>query len=333
MAKTEIFALTTSETYDEWARLTRAALLAARVWKHVDTTVTAPSPADSSKITVEEAREIRIYSENEEQALGIILERLDPANARLVAKTTTAKGTWDTLKTTHNQQTGNRQYQLYQKLASVTQKPGEPLPDYFQRLEEAGDKLSASLSSSATASEVIDLLVTFLGLSNMDPTEENETFEVTLSIAGGLTRSTVGSAFMNEQTRRDTTKDTKEAGLASRVGQPPRKGPKPGSPTCTHCQKAHKSDGCYSKYPEKMPQWMKDRNEEQRKCRAQQQTTMNSTNARAAAANDSSDEDTPESIMMASSTYSPLSPSSDQRWITDSGATSSMTPIATGSGI
>ncbi|KAG8947321.1 hypothetical protein FRC04_010897 [Tulasnella sp. 424] len=326
MAKAEIFVLTTSETYDEWARLTRAALLAACVWKHVDTSVTAPSPADAAKITAEEAREIRIYSENEEQALGIILERLDPANACLVAKKTTANETWDALKTTHNQQMGNRQYQLYQKLASATQKPSESLPDYFQRLEEAGDKLSASLRSSATASEVIDLLVTFLGLSNMDPTEENEAFEVTLSIAGGLTRSVIGSAFMNEQTRRDTTKDTKEAGLTSRIGRPPRKGPKPGSPICAHCQKAHKSEDCYSKYPEKMPQWMKDRNKEQRKRRTQQQTTTNSTNAHAAAANDSSDEDTPESIMMASSTLPPSSSPSDQRWIIDSGATSSMTP-------
>ncbi|KAG8976249.1 hypothetical protein FRC05_004499 [Tulasnella sp. 425] len=325
MAKTEIYILTTSETYDEWTRLTQAALLAARVWKHASTIVLPPVMVDQSAPTAEEARETRIHNENEEQALGIILERLDAANARIVAGKP-ANVAWTTLKTTHNQQTGNRQYQLYQKLAGIVQKPSESLPDFFQRLEQAGDRLSASLASGTTADDVINLLVTFLALSNMDPTEENESFEVTLSIAGRLTRTTMGTAFMNEQTRRDTTKDSKEAGLISRAGRPTKKGPKPGSPTCSHCQKAHKSDECYSKYPEKMPQWMKDRNEEQKRRCAQQQTATNGTNAHAAAANNSSDEDTPESIMMASSTHSPPSSSSDQRWITDSGATSSMTP-------
>ncbi|KIO26700.1 hypothetical protein M407DRAFT_24017 [Tulasnella calospora MUT 4182] len=78
MAK-DFVMLSSSETYPIFVQQTKAALLAARVWKHASTQVFPPK--QTTPATDVEPRELRIYDENKEQALGIILERLDAANA------------------------------------------------------------------------------------------------------------------------------------------------------------------------------------------------------------------------------------------------------------
>ncbi|KIO31821.1 hypothetical protein M407DRAFT_19095 [Tulasnella calospora MUT 4182] len=109
MTKSKIYMLTTPETWPEWSRLTQAALLSTEAWRHVKAKVVAPTAKDSLNPMAEEAREIRIHKENQDRALSIILEHLDPANACLVTKMT-VNDAWTTLEKTHNQQTGNRQY-------------------------------------------------------------------------------------------------------------------------------------------------------------------------------------------------------------------------------
>lgn len=118
----------------------------------------------------------------------------------------------------------------------------------------------------------------FHALTNLEETEENESFNIMLTIAGGLTHSAIAQFFLNKQARCNPVKMNKETGLTARAGQP-RQGPKPGSPTCVHCRKAHKSKDCYLKDLEKLPQWMKDRNEERRKRHAQQQAAKLSATA------------------------------------------------------
>ncbi|KIO17615.1 hypothetical protein M407DRAFT_32710 [Tulasnella calospora MUT 4182] len=195
---------------------------------------------------------MRIFLENEEQALGIILERIDAANARLVG-TNEAHDAWTVLEAAHVVQSANRQYQLYQAMANTRQKPDEALPTYMQRVEQAADRFSTSLATGASADDIINMLVAFITVSNLDPTEDNENFERNLSITGQNNRTSVTAAFRAEQTRRDTATLTKESGLTARTARSPRQGTKPGSPTCIHCKKAHKSEDCYSKFPDKMP--------------------------------------------------------------------------------
>ncbi|KIO25470.1 hypothetical protein M407DRAFT_25174 [Tulasnella calospora MUT 4182] len=291
MAKSDFTKLTTTESYPDFARETRIEGLSKRVWKHINTKIAAPS--QSSPPTEKQKEALAAYDENEEQALGIILKRLDAANFRLVDGKT-ANEAWELLKTTHNRQ---------DSLASIRQEPNETLPAYLERLELAGSRLNNSLPTGTTPSGVIAMLITFLAVQNLDPTKDNERFELNLSIAGKITSATITEAFRIEQTRRDIATQTKESGLAARIGRLPKKGPKPGSPTCAHCQKAHKSEDCYSKYPEKMPQWMKDRNEMQRKRRAEQQAATKSTTAAHAAiedsSDDSSDDEGPEAAQVA----------------------------------
>lgn len=167
MAKSDFTRLTTSESYPDFARETRIEALSKRVWKHVSTKVTAPT--QSSPPTDKEKEALATDEENEEQALGIILERLDAANFRLVDGKT-ANEAWETLQTTHNKQDANRQYQLYQTLASIKQEPNEKLPAYLERLELAGNRLNNSLPNGTTPSGIIAMLITFLAVQNLDPT-------------------------------------------------------------------------------------------------------------------------------------------------------------------
>ncbi|KIO23114.1 hypothetical protein M407DRAFT_27353 [Tulasnella calospora MUT 4182] len=117
MAK-DFVILTSAETYPTFAQQTKATLLAAQVWRHVNSQLTAP--AQPNPVTDVSQKEARIFEENEGQALGIILERLDTSNVRLVGD----KGpydAWELLKTTHITKTANCQYQLYQEMANTRQ--------------------------------------------------------------------------------------------------------------------------------------------------------------------------------------------------------------------
>ncbi|KIO27831.1 hypothetical protein M407DRAFT_22875 [Tulasnella calospora MUT 4182] len=294
------FIMLSSETYPIFVQQTKAALLAAQLWKHASTQVSPPKQTTPAKDV--EQRELRIYDENEEQALGIILERLDAANARLVDGKTAFEA-WTTLSTTHVTKTANRQYQLYQELANTRQQPNEALPAYLQQMQEAADCLSASLATGTKADDIISMLTTFLTISNLKSTEENESFKLNLSVAGKVDSATIAKSFRTEQTHRDVAAHTKEAGLAIRLG--------------------HHREEDQRQAP--LPV-LTDRNEEQCKCQAQQQQPKGASASKATTA-EPSDEDESETVSMASSTP-PLSPNSSANvdWITDSGATSSMTP-------
>ncbi|KAG8902073.1 hypothetical protein FRC01_009667 [Tulasnella sp. 417] len=172
-------------------------------------------------------------------------------------------------------------------------------------MELAGDRLTGSLTSGAKAEEVIEMLVTFLAIQNLDPSEENETFEINLSVAGKIDRATIANSFNNKQTRRDTANRAKEAGLAARTSQPPSKGnqrPPANRPVCSHCEE-ESHDVVQQAYPDNMPPWMKIHNEEQLKSHGQQKAASKaSAGANVAVSEepeDNDNEEEAESVMMA----------------------------------
>ncbi|KAG8896130.1 hypothetical protein FRC01_011992, partial [Tulasnella sp. 417] len=201
MAKDEVKKLATGDDYPKWSEDVSALLMAAHVWRHVSSVIVPVTPANASMPTVKETRELRIHSENEETAMGIILQHLDTANRRL----TTANDVWKLLKDTYVKQTANRQYQLYQDMANVRQEPNKTLPIYLTRMETAADHLSVARSCAST-DNVIGMIVIFLAMQNLDRSEENENFEINLTVAGKLSCSNLADAFSNEQTRRDAAR-------------------------------------------------------------------------------------------------------------------------------
>ncbi|KAG8942337.1 hypothetical protein FRC04_003789 [Tulasnella sp. 424] len=88
-----------------------------------------------------------------------------------------------------------------------------------------------------------------------------------MSIAGSLSHSQAAIQFKAEQMRRDTVATVKEAGLGARTGRKESKDPKVPSPKRSHCDEAHKSLHCWKTCTEKMPQWMKVKQEEQHNAR------------------------------------------------------------------
>ncbi|KIO16575.1 hypothetical protein M407DRAFT_33776 [Tulasnella calospora MUT 4182] len=129
-----------------------------------------------------------------------------------------------------------------------------------------------SFDTKTTLTTIVDMLAAFVALNNIQPDDQNDLLIQTMSVAGSMSRADVATQFRQEQTRRDTLNTAKETSLAANVGRTPRRNPKAGEIPCEHCKRTnHKSENCYTKHPDKKPQWMKDRDEEQRKRRAQQQ--------------------------------------------------------------
>ncbi|KAG8910070.1 hypothetical protein FRC00_008939, partial [Tulasnella sp. 408] len=66
------------------------------------------------------------------------------------------------------------------------------------------------LLTVATADKVINLLAIFHALTNLVETEEHESFDIMLTIAGCLTRPAIAQFSLNKQAQQDTVKMHKE---------------------------------------------------------------------------------------------------------------------------
>ncbi|KAG8897116.1 hypothetical protein FRC01_011474, partial [Tulasnella sp. 417] len=159
-----------------------------------------------------ERKELREWSKAQGAALGAILESIDGPNKRLV-KDKDAKDAYALLKTTHNQSNAARQFQLFQQILSIHQTPQETLPAYFQRIEAACDDLQASFTTATTHLTLLDMLATFIALTNVQDDDQNERFTQIITTGGTLTRTEVATQFRAEQLRRETMATAKEAGL------------------------------------------------------------------------------------------------------------------------
>ncbi|KIO25605.1 hypothetical protein M407DRAFT_25100 [Tulasnella calospora MUT 4182] len=169
---------------------------------------------------------------------------------------TDAATAYATLKKQHNVQDSTHQYSLFQNLPLIAQKPKESLTEYLGRQETALKKFKDSLPTGASVDDVLNMLMIFNSITNLEQDEQNEAFIQALTIAGGFTRTTIASTFATEQTRRETMATVKEAGLNARqharVASAPSRSPRtpaPGSPVCSHCGKAHLSNDCWRQFP------------------------------------------------------------------------------------
>ncbi|KAG8900704.1 hypothetical protein FRC00_011714 [Tulasnella sp. 408] len=265
-------------------------------------------PITGAPSNAEERKELREWSKAQGTALGAILESIDAPNKRLV-KGKNTKDAFTLLKITHNQSDDARQFQLFQKIITTHQNPGETLPVYFQRIEAACDSLQASLTTEITHLTLLDMLAAFIAVSNTQEDEDNTFFIQSLHVTGSLSRSNTASKFQSEQIQQDTMATVKETSLAARTGRP-RREPKPGSDTCAHCKKAYKSDDCYTKDPHKMCEWMQIRNKEEYERRAQQQAAKLCATTNAAIAKEADKDESPEAAKMAKPTETPKTASS-----------------------
>src|SRR3978361_510007 len=102
-------------------------------------------------------------------------------------------------------------------LSATLQTPGESPPAFLSRVIIVGDRLKGSLSSTATAADLIDTLIAFYATANVEESSENEKFTETLSVNTIIALKDVSEAFDVEQTRRETIA-TKEKANAAKAG-------------------------------------------------------------------------------------------------------------------
>ncbi|KAG8869635.1 hypothetical protein FRB97_000919 [Tulasnella sp. 331] len=281
------------------------------------------------------------WEKSQNAAKGIIRSSISEPNKRLI-KGMTAFNAYAVLKAAHNLSTGDRQYQLLQTFASIHQSHKENLPEYLSHSQVARDHLLAALPSTATAADLLSTIVAFFSLQNLEDTKENQSLRDTLQRTTNISEATLETAYRKEQTSRTTNrivtkqesaKRTKVIAAAAKEDNNNNNNnnninnrkPRGSHPPCLHCtQTSHKAESCWSKFPEKKPEWVKMREEVQKKEREAKQRPR----APRTRVNDSDDEDVIESCKMASRTTLPDGTlgSADHNWNTDTGATSSMTP-------
>ena len=309
--------------YIQWSKSVRSKIITSGNWDFVEGT--PPSkPTLSATPTAAEHRELREWSKSNGSALGIILESLSEANLRIVSACTLANDAWTKLKTAHAATKGTAQFLRFQELALVRQKPGESLTAYHSRILLAGDALAASFDDKATVGDVISVLTTFTSLSQLEDTDANDSFVTSVTV-NGVDSTTLPGLYAGEQARRDTHDRGKEAGLAASGGGRP-SAPKP---KCAHCSKAHNSNDCWKTFPEKMPEWLRLKNAEDRKKPPRSSPAVAARVSAPAHVSDDDSSDEEVAYAMAASlrsSQSVLGDGSDDYWIADTGATSHMTP-------
>jgi hypothetical protein len=218
--------------------------------------------------------------------------------------------------------------------------------EWFGRLELVSDRLLNTLPATATAQTIIDMIVAYIATHRLVETEENILLQSTLSTSSVNTCSAICAQFVEQDGQRDLDKakpKTPKVEAAHFINNNKGKNhvPKPGSPTCNHCGKTHTTNECWTTFPHKKPEWIKLKDEDQRRKRAAKTgqpsiiITPSTTAATAMKAtvedwDKSSDEE--ESTMVVEHApkvclaNSSSRTSTNTEWNTDTGATLSMTP-------
>ena len=232
------FPVLSEGNWPKWSRHVSAKIMSAGAQSILDGTWQEPSPPSGTVTATQQSdygKEKREYDKAFGAALGAILGSIDEANYRRAeaVSPSTPKGVWDVLKAHHNQKNSPRQFLLFQELGIVHQAAGETLTAYHQRVEAAGDKLNASITTGTAAKDIIDLLIAFISISNVIEDDSNDSLIQNITIAGNISRAAITDAFTAEQTRRDTSDRMKESGLATRGIAPSKKrGGKIGRASC-----------------------------------------------------------------------------------------------------
>ncbi|KAG8997774.1 hypothetical protein FRB94_007457 [Tulasnella sp. JGI-2019a] len=207
------------------------------------------------RITREEREEKREWMIDQATALEIIQGTVSNANDRLITGKT-AKEAWEILAKEHNRQDAGRQFQFMTTLLNTYQRPDETLPAFYSRILNVTESLEGPFPSTATAKDVVDILVAALAITKVQGTSENINFTRSLLINGIVAVNDVSGAFSIEQRRRDVAAAIEATKVAKASISKARPGAL-GSPTCAHCSNRHNPNECWKMFPEKKPEWVR----------------------------------------------------------------------------
>ncbi|KAG8867452.1 hypothetical protein FRB97_003338 [Tulasnella sp. 331] len=323
---TEKTVILTEGNWDTWESYVEDTCLSSGqlAWKCLEGSGWAEPVVSTTSPTDFEQKEHLEWEKSQNAAKGIIQSSISEPNKWLI-KGMTAFNAYATLKAAHNLSTGDRQYQLLQTFASIHQTHKENLPEYLSRSQVARDHLLAALPTTTTAADLLSTIIAF-SLQNLEDTKENQSLKDTLQRTTNISEVTLETAYRKEQTswttnaivaKQESAKRTKVVNAAvSREDS--------NSNNNNNNNNNNNPENCWLKFPEKKPEWVKMREDVQKKDKEAKQRPR----AQRTRVDNSDNEDVIESCKMASRPTLPGGTlgSADHDWNTDTGATSSMTP-------
>ena len=282
--------------YNIWVVATQGELMSANAWRIVNDTFKRPA---------ESAAEYASWALKREEAAGIILKSLEPNQyIHVEGRMDDPVAMWKNLKIAHQSQVANSRFFAIQKLLSAKKEDTETLTEYATRINSASSELKALVPNTLTVTDIIDEVSIHAAVTGLDEREYGS-FASSLLLLGNLNRTTLMSAFRNEDIKRQVSSSMSTALSANRA----RRGNKLICPTCKRV--GHTAERCWITHPELRPQ----------------RGTDNKKSANTAQGSSTDGEKVNEAAQNASPHSTAHTTShANQRWNADTGATSHMTP-------
>jgi hypothetical protein len=293
----------------------------------------------NGQMTFEYQKQLSAYHECKEKPASNILAHLSCSQQTHVKdKGSDAEGVWDALKLVHVQQVPGMPFSVYNELFSVTKGANKLLPAVASRVEDAltrVKKLRPAVVRLATGTrdygiDNLDDELVLMAMLRALPREEYSNFTSSLICQKDLTRGDVEAAFQVEQTECDAhhsplLSPSGDAALRT-TAQPPRQN-KQGI-KCGFCTgEGHDKENCYKK-----DRAHKDAQKAvEEHCANHNAAKPHCANrATAASSSSSAPSDSAKFTELVASASVRLAGSpnmhADVHWITDTGATSHMSP-------
>lgn len=277
------------DNYDLWARRTQAILEAKGVWWTVESTPEEPTVLDDRAylVGIGYKPQLPIYKmkwqDDGRRAISLMLSYTDSTRWEYLQNASVGKTPaqlWKFLRETYEHTDANAQMILLDQLVKLnlstnaTHEETKSTFDTFQRLVER------MLRNKTSVEDIFKVLAfrlcadKFTSIVNVVALDKNTTIQSTLRacIMASSRREAASSTIKALVTSAKITKDRgkkqdqdrrrntdKKSGRRSGNGRhhntnnTESNGPKP---KCDHCEKAHETDDCWKKYPNKRPEWL-----------------------------------------------------------------------------
>jgi gag-polypeptide of LTR copia-type len=195
------FPCLTDTNWGQWSDNMEAYLNTKELWEYVDGSTPQPAPADPTKATADEKKEIANWKRKCGKASGEIWLALED-NQKVHVKDLKADpaAMWAKLESVHLQKKPGTRFNAYDNLFSIRKEDNETLPALMARAEKASQDIK-SLRPSHFTLDMLDKELLAMSLIRALPAEYN-TFASSLLLLDSLDVDKLKSAFVNEESQR-----------------------------------------------------------------------------------------------------------------------------------
>src|SRR6266487_3594046 len=201
MSDKRSFDLLSSSNWGQWADNMEAYLSTKELWEFVDGSTPKPTPADASKPTAAEAKELEEWKRKAAKASGELwLSVEDSQKVHIKEVKGDPAAMWAKLEGVHLQKKPGTRFNAYEVLFSIRKAEEESLSALMARADKAMQDIKA-LRPSGFTMEQLDQELQCMALIRSLPTDYNS-FASSLLLLDAFDLSKLQSAFQNEQAQR-----------------------------------------------------------------------------------------------------------------------------------